>query len=57
MWIEVLWFKFYLGMKLYTVRGLLIVCAQENGGGYMRGKKKECGQATVTKVLTFPLSK
>lgn len=26
-------------MKLNTVRGLLTVCAQENGGGYMRKKK------------------
>lgn len=26
-------------MKLNTVRGLLTVCAQENGGGYMREKK------------------
>lgn len=39
LWIEVLWFKFYLGMKLNTVRGLLTVCAQENGGGCMRKKK------------------
>lgn len=26
-------------MKLNTVRGLLTVCAQENGGGCMRKKK------------------
>lgn len=26
-------------MKLNAVRGLLTVCAQENGGGYMREKK------------------
>lgn len=29
MWIDVLWFIFYLGMKLNTVGGLLTVCAQE----------------------------
>lgn len=27
-------------MKLNTVRELLTACAQENGGGYMRKKKK-----------------
>ena len=41
MWIDVLWFIFYLGMKLNTVGGLLTVCAQEGGGGYMREREKK----------------
>ena len=53
MWIEVLWFKFYLGMKLNTVRGLLTVCAQENWGGYMRVKKRNVDRLRWQKCLLF----